>query len=612
MATGLGIDLGAQWIKVVQVRCSGTSVTVTGALKMPRAAHGPDLPPDMQGAVVVPPNLGQEFARAGLKRSGTLGITGREVLLKYVASPPLPPEKLKMIIDMQVADRLVPGARKGEGEGPAVTHDWRILNVPTGLKGDLVIMAGLAKNEYLFGTHGALKAAGVAVKRMTPSAFGLVQAYLKTQKLPENETIVLVDVGHETLEVAILEGESIYFARSGPGGGKSFDTALDKLLKLDHEKIQEFKHHRAKILPEGAKAGSPQELQFQKALQESADVIANAIRSSIMFCRTQAKLPKLDYQRVFLSGGGARLNGLREYLEAKVKRPVQVLDLYTGLDLRKLDAQSAKCFEGDVPDMTVALGLAVIDAQPRCFHFNLLPEPIVRRRIFWNKTVWAAAAGVVLMLGLIGPRSASLAAMQEAEAAKEDFDGRVTTAKKKKKDFVERVQKAGERTQQIEYQARQSRLGPVCLEFFTQLREYTPAGMILTAVGPADDNQQAQDAFENPPRLYEVKGIVDSDQIKDLNAALDELFKHLDEVPGVVRPNRDLGFPEETGTPGHKGFRFTVPLESPSKPIMPEKKTAAPPDKKVEPAPAAAPAVQKTAPAEPAPKTEPASEGKTK
>ena len=598
MTTGLGIDLGAQWIKVVQVRCSGTSVSVTGALKLPRAAHGPDLPPDMQGAVVVPPNLGQEFARAGLKHSGTLGITGREVLLKYVASPPLPPEKLKMIIDMQVADRLVPGARKGEGEGLAVTHDWRILNVPTGLKGDLVIMAGLAKNEYLFGTHGALKSAGVAVKRMVPSAFGLVQAYLKTQKLPENETVVLIDVGHETLEIAILEGASIYFARSGPGGGKSFDTALDKLLKLGHEKIQEFKHHRAKMMPEGLKAGSAQDLQFQKALQEGADVIANAIRSSIMFSRTQAKLPKLDYQRVFLSGGGARLNGLREYLEAKVKRPVQVLDLYTSLDLRKLDAQSAKCFEGDVPDMTVALGLAVIDAQPRCFHFNLLPEPIVRRRIFWNKTVWAAAAGVVLMLGLLGPRKVSQVALQEAEAAKVDFDGRLTTAKKKKKDFVERVQKASARTQQLEYHARQVRLGPVCLEFFTQLREYTPVGMILTAVGPADDNALAQDAFENPPRLYEVKGLVDTEHIKDVNVALDDLFKHLDEVPGVVIPERDPKYAEDTGTPGQKGFRFTVPLESPHKPIQHEKKPTLPPE-------------QKATPAAPAHKTEPAPVGKT-
>ena len=52
---------------------------------------------------------------------------------------------------------------------------------------------------------------------------------------------------------------------------------------------------------------SKQDENFQPALREGADAIAAAIRSSIMFCRTQAKLPKLDFTRVYLSGGGARL-----------------------------------------------------------------------------------------------------------------------------------------------------------------------------------------------------------------------------------------------------------------------------------------------------------------
>ena len=135
-----------------------------------------------------------------------------------------------------------------------------------------------------------------------------------------------------------------------------------------------------------------------------ADNIAGAIRSSLVFCRTQARLPKLDYQRIYLSGGGARLNGLREYLEKKTGKPVQMLDLAGGISLRKLDAAAAaQCFEGEAPAMTVALGLAVIDADARSFHFKLVPEALVKKRLFWSKTVYGLAAGVLLLVGLYGP-----------------------------------------------------------------------------------------------------------------------------------------------------------------------------------------------------------------
>ena len=64
--------------------------------------------------------------------------------------------------------------------------------------------------------------------------------------------------------------------------------------------------------------------------------------------------------------------------------------------------------------LTVALGLAVIDADRSCFHFSLLPEAVVRRRMFWRKSVFAMAAGVVLMAGLYWPIESSAKAVVDA------------------------------------------------------------------------------------------------------------------------------------------------------------------------------------------------------
>ncbi|MCY3020610.1 MAG: pilus assembly protein PilM [Planctomycetota bacterium] len=572
MATGLGIDIGTEFVKVVQARVSGGAVTVTGAVKIPRRTVTLDLPEDGTGNLIVPEGLAHELKRAGLRRTGTVGISGREVILKYLATPPMPPEKLRIYIDMEIGGKLT--ARGGEAT--PVTYDYRLLNVPSGLKGDLVIMAGVCKNDYLFGVHSALKSAGLGADSITPSCFGLVNAYLRTQKVPANETVVLVEVGHELLEVAILEENRLYFARSAPGGGKKFTAALDKVLKLGPAKAAEFKHERAKLYPEGTPVASKQELIFQAALREGAENIAGAVRSSIMFCRTQAKLPKLDYHRVILSGGGARLNGLREYLEKKLGRPVVALDLSSGLDMRKLDAESARCFEGEVPDMAVALGLAIIDADPDSLHFTLLPLKIVKQRRFLRKTVFAASAGVVLMAGLVNPIRNSTQVVSAAEERVAFFEQKKAEAKAQKAAFQTQLQQNRVLAQQADYYARMTRMGRVYLQLYSQVRAVMPADIVLTYLGPASDREANVGAgagvgnwsIDEPVREFMMVGHYEVEAYPGIkfHEAWGKVRAKLLEIPGVRAAELELQADEEKASrPGSKPFQAKIFLQDDSR-----------------------------------------------
>jgi len=584
MATGLGIDVGAESIKVVQARVSGGSVTVTAAFKIPRknaATEGLDMPEEASGPLVLPENLGMQLKTAGLGRTGTLGVSGRDIILKYLSTPPIPPEKLKMFIDMEIGEKL-PGARSSSSDGPAITYDYRLLNVPSGLKGDLVIMTGVAKNEYLYGVSAAMKNAGLIARQITPSSFGLVNAYLRTRKEPtESETVVLVDIGHELLEIAIIEGNHLYFARSAPGGGKKFTAALDKVLKVGTAKATEFKHERARLYPEGAQIPNKQELMFQSALKEGAENISGAIRSSVMFCRTQAKMPKLDYQRVIISGGGARLAGLREYLEKKIGRPVQVMDLSSGLDLRKMDAVSAKCFEGEVPDMTIALGLAIVDADPDCFHFALLPEKVKQKQIFWRKTVFGIGAAALVALGVIIPISNSSKAIEESERQVAFYEKLNIGATTQKKQFQKAVQDLHQSTRKTEYYARQTRMGRVYLNLFAKMRAETPKDIMITWMGPRTDNQaggsgnnwSSQDAFAHD---FTVLGHYDSEAYPDtkFNTAWEGLRTKLLQVPGVDKamliPMSDAAVaPDAKATKStSKEFQLRIQLKDEGAPLV--------------------------------------------
>ncbi len=589
MASGIGIDIGSDSIKIVRVSLSRGKVSVTGALKIPRrlseAAAAPEKEKGGEGTqATIPPELGAKLKAAKIGTSATCGVTGREYNLKYLSVPPVPPDKLRMLLSMELGGKLSTGKTQLD-DGPAVTYDWRLLNIPAGLKSDLSVIAGIAKTEYLMGLIGSFKKAGIDAETLTPSSFGLINAYLSTQTIPAGETVVLCDVGHELLEIAILEEGNVYFARSAAGGGKKFNLSLDKILQVGAERATIFKHERARIYPEGAEMRTKQDENFQPALREGADAIAAAIRSSIMFCRTQAKLPKLDFNRVYLSGGGARLKGLSDYLEKKIGRPVQPLNLSSGVALSQTSPEAAKLFEGAISEMTVALGLAVIDANPKAVSFKLIPEPILARRSFWRKTVVAAAAGVILIAGLVPPYIYSQRSALEAEQSVKVFDDKLKAAKAEKDEYAKFIAKKKVLAAKADYYARQTRLDHVYVELLRVIRASTPAHVMLSYVGPditgdagAIAGVGAWPFVEKPVDKFAIRGAYDKDSYPELainKVWEDNMRPQLLKIPGVVRAEISATADTDKDTlaalaaAGKKPFWATIWIQDPATPLKP-------------------------------------------
>ncbi|MEI6231578.1 MAG: pilus assembly protein PilM [Planctomycetota bacterium] len=610
MASGIGIDIGNDSIKIVRVSVSRGKVAVTGAMKIPRNSPalgadatqpekaGSDGKPEKKSgdAFFVPTALGALIKSAGFATTGTVGVTGREVNIRYLSVPPVPPDKLRMLLNMELAGKLTGG--KIQDDVPAVTYDWRILNVSGGLKSDLTIMAGIAKNDFLLGAHALLKKASIAAETLTPSAFGLVNAYLSTQTPPPGETVVLCDVGHDLLEIAVIEDRSVLFARSAAGGGKKFNLSLDKVLQTGSERAAVFKHDRARIYPEGAEMRSKQDENFQPALREGADAIAAAIRSSIMFCRTQAKLPKLDFTRVYLSGGGARLKGLCDYLEKKLARPVQPLNVAAGVNLSGLRPDSALLFQDAISDMSVALGLAVIDADHKAVHFDFVPEPILNRRSFWRKTVVGIAAGVVLIAGLVPPYLYAQKAAAESASVVAKFDEFQKTADKDKKEYAKFVEQKRMQAAKADYYARQTRMDRVYVELLRVVRESTPKRVMLNYVGPPIGESSGTGlgswkATDQPILDFVIRGSYDKEEYpeqaappritineawngkhdKDDKIIVEGMRDKLLKVPGVKEANlvaladTDPALGAKLDKEGKKPFQATIKLRDPATPL---------------------------------------------
>jgi hypothetical protein len=156
------------------------------------------------------------------------------------------------------------------------------------------------------------------------------------------------------------------------------------------------------------------------AAAAGAGSISAAIASSLSFCKQQTKLADLRLDQVLVSGGGARLRGLRGFLRDALRCPVELFDPFANLDLAGLPPADQEQLQVMRYEAVVALGLAVGRLDDTLYSLEILPEAVRKAQRFQQRTIWniVAAVLVVAVLGLKASRqSAQVTAAQATSAA---------------------------------------------------------------------------------------------------------------------------------------------------------------------------------------------------
>jgi len=520
MGRGLGFDLGTSAVKAVRLALSGGSVRVKAALCVDRPAAGDA---DKSAPPPLPPDLARELKRAGAAGAGVLGVSGSDVLLKYVSVPPVPPWKLRMLMDYEIRENAGPGMTD-------VCGDYRKLRLPGDLAREEFALTAVARQDALASAFGAARGVGVRARCAVPGAVALFNAFRRSSSFMPGETTLLLEIGAHACEIAIQRDGDLYFARSAPGGGAQFTAAIDRIFKIGPERAESYKCKRARLLPPDEREGAePQQKLLDEALRKIAENLFKNARGSIMFCRMQAKLPELGIDRVVLSGGGARLAGLREFLEERLEAPVGYLAFDT-LDTDALDAEATALFREQPTAQAVPLGLALAEADPEAFRLELVPESIAKRRAFWGRTVYALLAGAC---------AAGLCAAWTLSAARERRDAR------ERHDAL-KAKRAAYGAQTREYEKRKEALDALrghvnlyrtpgraniaLLEFVRLLREKTPDGVTVTGLALP---LAAGAAAEANVRVT-LGGVANAAKVPDVFATLKRFAAEIERSPRVI------------------------------------------------------------------------------
>ncbi len=187
-----------------------------------------------------------------------------------------------------------------------------------------------------------VKLAGLSVIAIETDLMALVRALA-----PDKQTVLLVDFGARSTNIAIAKNGLLSFSRSVSTAGDAFTRAVAQVLGVEQHQAEEYK--KAYGL-----SGSQLEGKIKEALDPVFQLVANEMRKAIHFYQTAEKgeMPKL----AILAGG---TSGMPEAVSAITR--ILGLETLVGDPFSKVsvDPEAAKSLAAYAPLYAVAVGLAM-------------------------------------------------------------------------------------------------------------------------------------------------------------------------------------------------------------------------------------------------------------
>lgn len=381
MGKGSGVDIGTASAKWLAGELKGTTFVVRSFA----------LADNEEGTLA-----GGWEALAGARLGAArVGLNGRELNVRYTRVPRLPDWQLRRLMRFETDE--IGGQSEAE-----VASDFNVLPEMPEVEGEDVVLLALARESLLAEHQDGLKGTGGKLDAFTPNALGLYNAFLRYGVI-EEETVLLADIGHENLNVVLVRGADLVFARNLSGGSRLFDRALAERFGIDEARARAYKLSEG-TLDTGRSFKDPNQEKAARALAAPAGQILSLLQSAVVFAKSQVKLSSLKLDRVLLCGGGARLAGLTAYLSRGMSVPVELFDPFRVVDLSQLDPESAERLEAHKLEAVTALGLATTAADPEAYGIEILPAKVRRTREFVGGTLFLVAAAV-LALAFLGLRA---------------------------------------------------------------------------------------------------------------------------------------------------------------------------------------------------------------
>jgi type IV pilus assembly protein PilM len=334
----LSIDIGSSTIKLLEVRGK------TGRLRVLNAGVLPTPPSAIQNNMVFETEAVAEATRAlkescGMRaRKVITAVPGPAVIIKRVTLPTQSPRDLENTILFE-AGNFIPEDLEN------VNLDYQVTDyLEDGKRMEVLLVA--AKKDIVASYSESVKAAGLIPVIIDVDYFCLENMFETSYEPPTEGAIALVNVGARYSSINILKAGRSTFTGDVPVGGRDVTETLIRDLGVEADK--------AEALKAGNAADAELAEQAQPVIESAAAALIEEIHHALSFFWTAATDETID--KLYLSGGVARMPGLAQQLSERVGAPVEIANPFAGIELdRHIDTPAMR---EQAPEFAVAMGLA--------------------------------------------------------------------------------------------------------------------------------------------------------------------------------------------------------------------------------------------------------------
>jgi type IV pilus assembly protein PilM len=227
-----------------------------------------------------------------------------------------------------------------------VKLDYELLEGGSGGNMDVLLVA--VKRDKISEYTSAITQAGKNAAIVDVDVFALQNCYEVNYGVDPGRVVALLNIGASIMNVNVVKGATSVFNRDIGAGGNQYTDAIQKDLNLSFEQAEALKKG------EQVEGAAPESL--HPILQAVSENIAMEIQKTFDFFRATSQEDRID--QIFLSGGTAKIHGLKDLLQDRFGAPVELLNPF--LNVRYSEKDFNPDYLEDIgPSAAIAVGLAV-------------------------------------------------------------------------------------------------------------------------------------------------------------------------------------------------------------------------------------------------------------
>jgi len=339
----VGVDIGSSAVKAVELKVGGKGgdefqLLNIGLEPLPPEAIVDGAIMDSGAVIDAVQNLFQDNR---IKTADvSTGVSGNAVIVKKISLPQMSEEELAESIHWE-AEQYIPFDIQD------VSLDYEVVEGGAA-GGNMDVLLVAVKKDKISEYTSAITQAGRNPTIVDVDVFALQNCYEINYVPDPGRVVALLNIGASIMNINVVKDGSSTFNCDIAVGGNQYTDAIQKDLNLSFEQAEALKRG------EQVEETSPESL--TPILQAVSENISTEIQRTFDFFRATSQEDRVD--QIYLSGGAAKVHGLRDLLADRLDAPVELLNPF--LNVRYSEKDFDPAFLDDIgPSAAIAVGLAV-------------------------------------------------------------------------------------------------------------------------------------------------------------------------------------------------------------------------------------------------------------